>query len=644
MAEIMMNRGFMVRFIKNRTDDDQEPFIEVKMNDGNWKPLMQFIKDDVKESLQELIRGNVVSATRYFHNRVKSFINKILLAKSNPLSVQYYSYKVEIQERGAPHVHGVLWLDLGELENLCMVDGELSNTRTSNEQPLKGIGETFKKIKQSQKLTKEDKSVLVKWIDAFITVSTHPDTVGPDVAEIAKAVNKHHCTKTCRKHGTNCRFKYPKPPSPKTIIQEKPKEENEEKRNQSVAKGLKTIRKVMDVLEDEKNIEKIMAEFNKETETSEELINNRVRRIKMVCKMADVSYDDYIEALRMTSHGYKVVLARDIDELKINPYNREMIRAWNGNMDLQPVLDFFAVVTYVADYYAKDDTGMMELIKAATDDSSTKDVKDKMKQIANIFQMTRQIGEAEAIYRLIPSMTMSMSNITSVFVALGPKEERSVRWKKATDDQLNQVNGVRIADRDGLWFQQPDLWSKYLRRPAEIKDITFSQFAKMYKGRTKKAEEDEEDRDEDHEEEQDDNKFNYIMTYKDNGSKGRKLPDFIKLSDPTPGEALFMTKRIFPAALRFHKVKAENHKRFMHNELMLYCPLDDEVKEDEIEIKYNELHGDKRKVDIIKNQVMEYLEGVQEARYQVAQMQKELDIDMDEATAINLDPAGFHDN
>ena len=114
MAEIVMNRGFTVRFIKNRDDDDQEPFIEVKTDDENWKPLMQFIKEDVKESLQELIRGNVVSATRYFHQRVKSFINNILLAKSNPLSVQYYSYKVEIQERGAPHVHGVIWSNLRE--------------------------------------------------------------------------------------------------------------------------------------------------------------------------------------------------------------------------------------------------------------------------------------------------------------------------------------------------------------------------------------------------------------------------------------------------------------------------------------------------------------------------------------------------
>ena len=538
-------------------------------------------------------------------------------------------------------------MNLGELENLSMVEGKLSNTRTSDKRPLEGIGETFKRIKQSQKLTNEDKSVLVRWIDAFITVSTHPDTVGHDVAVIARAVNMHHCTKTCRKKGTNCRFKFPKPPSPKTIIQEQPKEGNEEKRNQSVAKGLETIRKVMEVLEDERNIEKIMSQFNKETETSAEMTKNRKIRINEVCILAGVSYQDYIEALEMTSTGYKVVLARDIDELQINPFNKEMLRAWNGNMDLQPVLDFFAVVTYVADYYAKDDTGMMELIKAATEDSSTKDVKDKMKQIANIFQMTRQIGEAEAVYRLIPSMTMSMSNIKCVFVPTGPKEERSVRWKKATDEQLNQVNAIRIADRDGLWFQQPDLLDKYFRRPADIKEITFSQFAKMYVGRSRKAEDEDEEAIDDHEEDDDDddeNKFNYIMTFKNNGSKGKKLPDIIKLSDPAPGEAQFMAKRTFPSALRFQKIKAENHKRFMLNELMLYCPLDDEVKEDEIEIKYNDLHGKKRKVDIIKNQVMEHLEGVQEARYHVAQMQKELDIDLDEVAAIDLDPAGYHDN
>ena len=37
---------------------------EVRTSKGDWKPLDQFIKEDVDESLHELIRGNVVMATR----------------------------------------------------------------------------------------------------------------------------------------------------------------------------------------------------------------------------------------------------------------------------------------------------------------------------------------------------------------------------------------------------------------------------------------------------------------------------------------------------------------------------------------------------------------------------------------------------
>ena len=96
-AEILMRKGHAVSYSKNSSDISQEPIIKVHSSDGTWKPLMQFIQEDIEESSHELIRGNVVPATRYFHSRVSRFINKILLQKSNPMSVQYYSYKVEFQ-------------------------------------------------------------------------------------------------------------------------------------------------------------------------------------------------------------------------------------------------------------------------------------------------------------------------------------------------------------------------------------------------------------------------------------------------------------------------------------------------------------------------------------------------------------------
>ena len=49
-----------------------------------------------------------MTATRYFHQRVTQFINKIVMAKSNLMSVQSFSWKVEFQSRGAGHIHGCL--------------------------------------------------------------------------------------------------------------------------------------------------------------------------------------------------------------------------------------------------------------------------------------------------------------------------------------------------------------------------------------------------------------------------------------------------------------------------------------------------------------------------------------------------------
>ena len=74
--------------------------MEVKTAAGDWKPLRQFLDEDIQDSKHELIRGNVVMATRYFHHRIKSFISKIVISKSNPMKVKNYTDKVEFQERG----------------------------------------------------------------------------------------------------------------------------------------------------------------------------------------------------------------------------------------------------------------------------------------------------------------------------------------------------------------------------------------------------------------------------------------------------------------------------------------------------------------------------------------------------------------
>ena len=275
-----------------------------------------------------------------------------------------------------------------------------------------------------------------------------------------------------------------------------------------------------------------------------------------------------------------------------------------------------------------------------------------MRTVANVFLTTRQMGEAEAIYRLNPSLLLKNSNIACQWVSLGQKKDRSSRWVKATEDQLLAgVKAVELEGHEGLFVEQQDLWSKYLRRPDCLEEISFAQFAKMYRSySSKKKGEDEDDlyeSDDDlqnhecDEEMSDEEKFNFIMTYKDE-SRRRPLRHIIELKNPQPGECSLMKKRRFPAALRFQKVKEGNNpENYMLNELMLYRPQRNEIEIDKVLELYEEKYNGERKIDLVKNQVMEYLESIEEARYFVDLAKDKLDL---EETSIKLDPQKEQDN
>ena len=543
----------------------------------------------------------------------------------------------------------MLWTYLEKLEELVYDESENLKIATEKElhddeisKPLKGLKEVFQKLRNEDDLTAEDLTCLENFIDGFTTVSLNPNIVGEDVVKIVTEVNVHHHTKTCRKYDSSCRFNYPRFPTPKTIVA-KPFKGSKEDRTKTMTDYNEILQKISVVLEEKEIVEKIMLSYSKNDETKSEhqkLIEERIRKI---CAIADVTYEEYIAAISTTNHGYKVVLRRDVDELFVNSFNIEWIRAWNGNLDIQICLDFFAVITYITDYYAKDDSGTLRLISEALKQDQSSQVKDQMKVVANAFLRNRSMGEAEAIYKLIPDMRLKGSNVTCQWVSLCTKEERSSRFRKATENHLKSgIDAFKLEGHDGLFYETQDIWSKYLRRPEELKDLCFAQFSKMY--RTNKTDDD--DNDEENFEDIDDsinekkieyfNKFNYIMTYENLGSKGKELPKKIELKNLYPGEPKFMKRRTFPAALRYHKFHAANEPiKFMLSEVMLYVPLTDEVPLEMVNEIYNDSYNEVKKVDLVKKQVMEYLEDVTEARYFVDEVMKEIDV---EKIGLVMDP------
>ena len=171
--------------------------------------------------------------------------------------------------------------------------------------------------------------------------------------------------------------KLPRYPIWKTVLSRPVKGETIEERTNRKLKHKEVLEAVSDVLENKEAVESIMKEFgDKKTESKEEYINNRKKRILKVLEMAKVSQKSYLAAVKeQTKKGVSMVLQRDIDELYINNYNPEWLRAWNANMDIQVCFDFFAVITYITEYFTKDESGTSGFLKLAAKKYQTWDIK-----------------------------------------------------------------------------------------------------------------------------------------------------------------------------------------------------------------------------------------------------------------------------
>merc|ERR1711994_498362 len=114
--------------------------------------------------------------TRNFDHRLKAFIRNIVMGLNSPMQVYCYSYRIEFQGRGAPHSHGVLWLDLDAKKRdhegrIIYKDDENGVSQPLYQYP--GVKSAMNKIKNDLPLDKEDIENLVSFNDMFVTCDIH---------------------------------------------------------------------------------------------------------------------------------------------------------------------------------------------------------------------------------------------------------------------------------------------------------------------------------------------------------------------------------------------------------------------------------------------------------------------------------------
>jgi hypothetical protein len=218
---------------------------------------------------------------------------------------------------------------------------------------------------------------------------------------------------------------------------------------------------------------------NLEFQNVDDLANFTIHEILFT---ADVTEVDYYKALGISVNGNAIILKRNVDEIYTNNYNPEWLVAWNANIDFQVCLDFFSIITYITNYYTKDDTGTVKYLKEASKSCKGKSPADQMRYLANVFLTHRQIGECEAYYRIIPSLHLSDSNIKCIFVASGFPWTRSKFLMKIGEDSPEEEpqHGLRIEGRDGIFCAKDSIQDKYAARPVSLQHMCLAQFAIMY--------------------------------------------------------------------------------------------------------------------------------------------------------------------
>ena len=378
----------------------------------------EYTDDEIKqmtwEQKSDLIQKDPVTCARNFEHMVQLFIRDVLKSSVMPIGeIADYFYRVESQQRGSPHIHGLFW-----------VRGEPQYEKSSNEE-------------------------IVSFVDKYITCQK-PDSS----SEMEELVNlqMHRHAKTCKKAGHKiCRFNFPLPPMPRTMILT-PLENSclNEEIQEKIKENAEKIKQILDSMKYGEDI------------TFEDFLNK-----------LQLTEESCILVIRHTLKRDTLFLKRAPSEIRINSYNTVLLKAWRANMDMQYVLDPYACATYILSYITKGQRGMSRLLEKASEEakSGNKDITNRVRHIGNKFLNAVEISAQEAVY-LVLQMPVRRSSRDFQFISTSPPDERTFLLKKI--DKLKELpdNSPDI--------ESDNVIKRYQRRPKQLEKLCLADFVAWF--------------------------------------------------------------------------------------------------------------------------------------------------------------------
>ena len=264
----------------------------------------------------------------------------------------------------------------------------------------------------------------------------------------------HKHTATCKKNVKSsevCRFDYPRPPMRKT-----------------------KILLPLGPDDDKKKAKELMKEI--EIKTEQIARTNEDCSFDEYLEQLNVDEDSYIQAVRSKLKKPTVCLRRNVNERKINAYNRDMLILWEANMDIQFILSGYCTVKYVCSYLSKSHKGISKLLSDVAEQISkgNDELKSKLRTIVNAFVNNCEISAQEIALHVL-SLHVCKCSASEIFINTNLPNDR-IKIKKGK----NILESLNEHDPDSTDVSETDIIHKYINRPHELESLCLADFSALW--------------------------------------------------------------------------------------------------------------------------------------------------------------------
>ena len=439
-------------------------FMTLSAAESKWKDLLKgllqkesghVINDEVdnlsESEIHKLLDRNPVDVNFHFDHRIKAIF--AALNKPGILSeyrVKDFYYRTEFQQRGAPHIHSVLWLvdkdgnpppnydgsDGSKMECAAFIDSVICGQLPDKDDAL------YEKISEMQ-------------------THGHRATCRKNQRKLRVRANEGHGKFDNEMTGPeiileSCRFKFPKFPSKETVIIDAPEPDTDK---DTLKQWKDDYRKVRTYL------------LRQTFEKSDDFFKH--------------SYDEFLDAIGLTHLHYMnclriavssgrssgmVVLKRDCKDLFTNNYNRLLTQTHQANHDISFVLDQYSLINYILGYITKAEAGLSKLLQMIDDESAKfgRTPGQKMRAFSNAIDINREVSRPEAIYRMC-GFHMCQGTRQHKFIQAGHPSKREGRLRSGLED---------LEKGDNPFCNTP--YDYYMNRPDDLEDLSILEFQRDY--------------------------------------------------------------------------------------------------------------------------------------------------------------------